>query len=273
MRCSILAVAGAGWVEREDGQLSSFKTDVLVTEVVERAHKKSRAAQKHDAERNLRANRELAETLRVLRRGSRVLPQGVGKVGPQEVKDRSDAEQQARDERNRKRKHENAHIDRCRVRFLTWIGTGNEANQGARHDGRKRNAGSDSGQPEQSAFNQQLRSNARAFCAKSIAHGHFARPARGAQQQQCSHVDRAEKNKNAGHAHENDKWLLKILAAGVEALRVVNYLQVGVVNEVLPEPLAARFVESELIRAKRAPKRPETGLCKCICNSRLQPRH
>ena len=70
------------------------------------------------------------------------------------------------------------------------------------------------------------------LCAERIAHGHFARAARGAQQQQRSHVDGAQDDQQAGHAHENDERLLQIDAAGRESLGIVQDLEVRVVEKV-----------------------------------------
>ena len=64
LKDAISAVARRGWIDAEGIQIRSLEPDLLLAEILERAHKESRAAQKHDAERNLHADRNLAETLR-----------------------------------------------------------------------------------------------------------------------------------------------------------------------------------------------------------------
>ena len=56
-------------------RLDSVESDGLVAEIVERAHKQARAAQQQDTERDLRANGQLAESLRSLGGGSGILAQ------------------------------------------------------------------------------------------------------------------------------------------------------------------------------------------------------
>ena len=63
---------------------------------------KTGAAKKHDAERDLRAHGELAEALRAFRCGSSILAKRVGEIGTQKMQHRSDAEKQARDQRDAK---------------------------------------------------------------------------------------------------------------------------------------------------------------------------
>src|ERR1700733_2155776 len=63
LRSAVFAVAGVGWIEAEGCLVGGVETNRLLAEVVECVNEQSGSAQKENAECDLHANRNFAETL------------------------------------------------------------------------------------------------------------------------------------------------------------------------------------------------------------------
>ena len=94
---------------------------------------------------------ELAKTLGDLRSRPCILTQGVGEIRMEEMKNRSDAEQNRCDERNGEREEKHA-IERGGVGLCSGVRAGHEAHQRGRHDWSQCETGSGAGQAQQAAF-------------------------------------------------------------------------------------------------------------------------
>ena len=175
--------AGNGWIDVETDKTSRLKADVLVTQIGQCAKKQACATKQEYSERYLKANRNLAESLRGSRRGSTVLSQGLGQPGTKELQGGSRTEQESHQNGEPEGKQENAKIDGRRVgRLRRIIATGVDPNQCIGNQGRKQDSRDRSACAEHGAFNQQLRNDSRSRRSQCIPHRNLANPTCGPQE-------------------------------------------------------------------------------------------
>src|SRR5579875_781953 len=104
-----------------------LKANILMPQMVQRAHEKPRPAQQQNTESNLNANSNFAEKLRAFARRSCALSQSVGQLGPHKMHYWSDAEEQTYRQPKRKRKQQHARVDGRRIRLGAGIGMGQDS--------------------------------------------------------------------------------------------------------------------------------------------------